>query len=56
MLSHVAHRAIAIYAVGGSGPIIKDYYKLDSGIQRSMIQSPGPITEENFVDHLGDQR
>ncbi|KAI9463461.1 hypothetical protein HD554DRAFT_2175564 [Boletus coccyginus] len=53
--NHITHRALVIYALGGPAAIIKDYYKRDSQIQRPMVESPHPITEENFVDHLGDE-
>ncbi|KAF8126363.1 hypothetical protein EV363DRAFT_1348442 [Boletus edulis] len=53
--NHMTHRAVAIYALGGSAAIIRDSYERDSRIHRAVIQSPKPITEENFVDHLGDE-
>ncbi|KAF8126386.1 hypothetical protein EV363DRAFT_1348460 [Boletus edulis] len=53
--NHITHRALAIYALGGSAAIIRDYYERDSRIQRPVVQSPEPITEENFIDHLGDE-
>ena len=55
-LSHITHRALAIYALGGPGAIIRDYYERDADIQRPAFESPEPITEENFVDHLGDEK
>ncbi|KAG9310842.1 hypothetical protein JVU11DRAFT_8695 [Chiua virens] len=45
----------AIYALGGSAAIIKDYYKRDSEMQRPAFESPESITEENFIEHLGDE-
>ncbi|KAI9463453.1 hypothetical protein HD554DRAFT_1313829 [Boletus coccyginus] len=54
--NHITHRALALYALGGPAAIIRDYYKRDSEIQRPMVESPHPITEENFVDHLGDDK
>jgi hypothetical protein len=56
MSSHIAHRALAIYAMGGSGPVIEAFYQQDSGIQRPAFASPKPITEQNFVEHLGDEK
>lgn len=53
--NHIAHRALAIYAMGGSGPVIEAFYQQDSGIQRPAFASPKPITEQNFVEHLGDE-
>ncbi|KAF9230917.1 hypothetical protein BU15DRAFT_56733, partial [Melanogaster broomeanus] len=54
--SHVALRALAIYALGGSASLIKDYYEQDAKDQRPRLKSPEPITEENFVEHLGDEK
>jgi hypothetical protein len=53
--NHVAHRALAIYALGGSGPVIETLYKQDIKLQRAAFASPHPITTQNFVDHLGDE-
>ncbi|KAI9463459.1 hypothetical protein HD554DRAFT_2040980 [Boletus coccyginus] len=54
--NYITHRALAIYALGGPAAIIRDYYKRDSEIQRPVVESPHPITEENFVDHLADEK
>ncbi|KAG1810528.1 hypothetical protein EV424DRAFT_1542900 [Suillus variegatus] len=51
--NHVTHRALAIYALGGSGPVIEAFYKRDIKIQKDAFVSPHPITAQNFVDHLG---
>ncbi|KAG6377856.1 hypothetical protein JVT61DRAFT_14637 [Boletus reticuloceps] len=53
--NHVTHRALAIYALGGPATIIRDYYERDGQTQRPAFESPEPITEENFVDHLEDE-
>ncbi|KAF9235893.1 hypothetical protein BU15DRAFT_64445 [Melanogaster broomeanus] len=53
--NHVTHRALAIYALGGSASLVKDYYEQDAKNQRPAFKSPEPITEENFVEHLGDE-
>ncbi|KAG1860779.1 hypothetical protein F4604DRAFT_1126059 [Suillus subluteus] len=53
--SHITHRALAIYAMGGSGPVIEAFYQQDSQNQRPAFASPKPITEQNFVEHLGDE-
>ncbi|KAG1773707.1 hypothetical protein EV702DRAFT_1243059 [Suillus placidus] len=53
--NHVTHRALAIYALGGSGPVIEAFYKKDIKVQRAAFVSPHPITAQNFVDHLGDE-
>jgi hypothetical protein len=54
--SHVTHRALAIYALGGSGPVIEKLYKQDIKLQKAAFASPHPITTQNFVDHLGDEK
>ncbi|KAF9230920.1 hypothetical protein BU15DRAFT_83023 [Melanogaster broomeanus] len=54
-LHHVSHRALAIYALGESASHIKDYYEQDAKCQRPPLKSPGPITEDNFVEHIGDE-
>jgi hypothetical protein len=54
--NHVTHRALAIYALGGSGPVIETLYKQDTKLQRAAFTSPHPITTQNFVDHLGDEK
>ncbi|KIJ13025.1 hypothetical protein PAXINDRAFT_170906 [Paxillus involutus ATCC 200175] len=53
--NHSTHRALAIYALGGSASLIKGYYEEDGKNQRPAFESPEPITEENFVEHLGDE-
>lgn len=53
--NHVTHRALAIYALGGSGSVIEAFYKRNINIQRDAFVSPHPITAQNFVDHLGDE-
>lgn len=53
--NHVTHRALAIYALGGSGLVIEAMYKQDSKTQRPAFVSPHPVTTQNFFDHLGDE-
>ncbi|KAG1751806.1 hypothetical protein EDB19DRAFT_2000665 [Suillus lakei] len=53
--NHITHRALAIYALGGSGSIIDAFYKEDMKIRRAAFVSPHPITAQNFVDHLSDE-
>ncbi|KAI6040216.1 hypothetical protein EDC04DRAFT_3111263 [Pisolithus marmoratus] len=54
--NHAAHRALALYALGGSGSLIKEFYEQDSREQLPAVESPEAITPVNFVDHLGDGR
>ncbi|KAF9219897.1 hypothetical protein BS17DRAFT_788621 [Gyrodon lividus] len=53
--NHITHRALAIYALGGSASLIKDYYEQDGKNQRPAFESLEPITEENFIEHLADE-
>ncbi|KAG6867506.1 hypothetical protein C0993_001915 [Termitomyces sp. T159_Od127] len=54
--NHIAHRAIAYWALGAAGDLIKAGYKADSSYQRPAFESPEKITEKNFKDHLGDRQ
>ncbi|KAI6116668.1 hypothetical protein EV401DRAFT_2266544 [Pisolithus croceorrhizus] len=54
--NHITHRALALYALGGSGSIIREFYTQDSQRQLPAVESPEAITLTNFVDHLGDGR
>ncbi|KAF8259250.1 hypothetical protein EI94DRAFT_1813630 [Lactarius quietus] len=54
--NHATHHALAIYSLGASPEIIEDAYKTAHDYLLPAIQSPGLITENNFVEHLGDAR
>ncbi|KAG5333941.1 hypothetical protein C0989_004595 [Termitomyces sp. Mn162] len=54
--NHIAHRAIAYWALGAAGDLIKAGYEADSSYQRPAFESPEKITEKNFKDHLGDRQ
>ena len=47
---------LAIYAMGASGELLREGYKVDAGDQRPIGKSPTPISQDNFADHLGDGR
>ncbi|TFK60287.1 hypothetical protein BDN72DRAFT_905098 [Pluteus cervinus] len=53
--NHSAHHALAIWALGAAGPIIKAAYEVDAKTQRPLYKSPGEITHENWMKHLGDE-
>lgn len=36
--------------------MIEAFYKRDIKIQKDAFVSPHPITAQNFVDHLGDEK
>jgi hypothetical protein len=50
------HHAIAIWSLGVDGAVIKAGYELHSKEQRPTYESPEPITESNFDEHLGDEK
>ncbi|KAH6905272.1 hypothetical protein BKA70DRAFT_1565248 [Coprinopsis sp. MPI-PUGE-AT-0042] len=54
--NHASHRAIALWAVGAQADIIHDGYKRDCGYEKPAIQSPQRITDDNFDEHLGDDK
>ncbi|KAF9446677.1 hypothetical protein P691DRAFT_794239 [Macrolepiota fuliginosa MF-IS2] len=54
--NHSAHRALAIWSLGGDAEIIGAAYKRDCGMQRAAYASPEEITEQNFAKYLGDER
>jgi hypothetical protein len=47
---------LALYAMGASGSLIEKVYKHDSAYQRPAVEPPEAITEENFIEHLGDEK
>ncbi|KAG1893872.1 uncharacterized protein F5891DRAFT_1131148 [Suillus fuscotomentosus] len=52
--NHITHRALALFVTGASGSLIEEFYKQDSTYQRPAVESPEAVTEENFIEHLGD--
>ncbi|KAL0570873.1 hypothetical protein V5O48_011084 [Marasmius crinis-equi] len=54
--NHLAHRAIAVWALGGSKDVIRKTFEVDSKIQRPRFDSPEKITRDNFGEHLGDEK
>ncbi|KAM6493037.1 Protein of unknown function (DUF4243) domain containing protein [Amanita muscaria] len=50
--NHIAHRILAVWAVGADGSVIEAGYKTDSTYQRPNFASPTAITSENFREHL----
>lgn len=59
--NHIAHHLLTLYALGAPAAIIKRAYALESAWQRPIslgLQAPevAPITDENFFEHLGDER
>jgi len=54
--SHAAHRAIALWALGADADVIRKSYETDCGYEKPLLKSPELITEDNFNEHLGDDR
>ena len=46
---------LAIYGLGASPEIIKDAYSRHNYL-KPAFDSPEPITDKNFTEHLGDAR
>ncbi|KAG2355188.1 hypothetical protein BDR07DRAFT_1613811 [Suillus spraguei] len=44
----------ALYAVGVSGSLIEQFYEQDNAYQRLAVEPPEVVTEENFIEHPGD--
>ena len=56
-LSHSSHHVLAVYALGASPELIRDvYYKTHVPKLLPALLSPGPISEANFTEHLGDEK
>ncbi|KAF8262311.1 hypothetical protein EI94DRAFT_1602907 [Lactarius quietus] len=54
--NHSTHHVLSIYTLGASPEIIADTYKTAHDYLLPAIKHPGPITEKNFAEHLGDER
>ncbi|KAG6856964.1 hypothetical protein H0H87_011634 [Tephrocybe sp. NHM501043] len=54
--NHIAHRAIANWALGAAGDLLKAGYEADSSYQRPAFGPPEQITIKNFKEHLGDRQ
>ncbi|KAI0367929.1 hypothetical protein BV20DRAFT_949395 [Pilatotrama ljubarskyi] len=53
--NHATHHLLAIYHLGANGANIEAAYKTHTSYQRKAYESPGPITRDNFHEHLGDE-
>ncbi|KAH9170231.1 hypothetical protein EDB89DRAFT_2072217 [Lactarius sanguifluus] len=53
--NHVTHHVLAIYGLGASPEIIENAYGTHDYL-KPAFESPDPITEKNFAEHLGDAR
>ncbi|KAF8259245.1 hypothetical protein EI94DRAFT_1616699, partial [Lactarius quietus] len=53
--NHVTHHVLAIYGLGASPQMIEDAYGTHDYL-KPVLESPDPITDNNFAEHLGDPR
>ncbi|KAI5121366.1 hypothetical protein M0805_001179 [Coniferiporia weirii] len=54
--NHIAHHLYANYALGAPPEALKAVYKAEEEYQRLAFDSPGAITDSNWIEHLGDER
>lgn len=54
--SHASHQFLAIYQLGGNGPLLEEAYQRHASYMRASFESPEPITHENYHEHLGDEK
>lgn len=53
--NHTAHYVLALYGLGANEELIRSMYAYETAKQRKVISPPMPITNENLVEHLGDE-
>jgi Questin oxidase-like len=53
--SHIVHHLLAKYAVGADSDVLNAAYDTDKVVQLPAYPSPGPITVDNWRDHLGNE-
>jgi Questin oxidase-like len=53
--SHIAHHLLAKYALGADSDVLRVAYDTDKVVQLPAYPSPGPITADNWRDHLGNE-
>ncbi|KAJ8081515.1 hypothetical protein PM082_007360 [Marasmius tenuissimus] len=54
--NHIAHHVIAVWALGAHEDIVRMGYDKNEFLQQPKGSSPEPITEQNWIEHLGDRR
>ncbi|KAH9992169.1 hypothetical protein BJV77DRAFT_456359 [Russula vinacea] len=53
--NHATHHVLAIYGLGASSEIIEEAYSRHDFL-KPAFDSPEPVTDKNFAEHLGDGR
>ncbi|KAI5121369.1 hypothetical protein M0805_001182 [Coniferiporia weirii] len=54
--NHITHHLYASYALGAPPEVLTAVYKAGGESQRPAFDSPGDITDSNWIVHLGDER
>ncbi|EMD35935.1 hypothetical protein CERSUDRAFT_124504 [Gelatoporia subvermispora B] len=54
--NHISHHLLALYYLGGKGPLMRAALEEDTAMQREYYGSPGKIDEKNYHEHLGDEK
>ncbi|KAI0739632.1 hypothetical protein C8Q80DRAFT_1222030 [Daedaleopsis nitida] len=54
--NHASHQLLAIYQLGANRPLIQAAYETHASYMRPSYESPEPITDQNFHEHLGDEK
>ncbi|KAF8671484.1 hypothetical protein RHS04_08372 [Rhizoctonia solani] len=52
--NHISHHLFAAYGIGAPGHVLQAAFDEHVGYQRLSYKSPGPITHENWKNHLGN--
>ncbi|KAI5120443.1 hypothetical protein M0805_009905 [Coniferiporia weirii] len=55
-INHITHHLYANYALGAPPEALEAVYKAEEKSQRLAFDSPGDITNSNWIEHLGDER
>ncbi|KAH9939658.1 uncharacterized protein BXZ73DRAFT_43383 [Epithele typhae] len=53
--NHNSHQLLAVYQLGANGAVIEAAYGNHASYMREAVESPEPITKQNFCKHLGDE-
>ncbi|KAI0076664.1 hypothetical protein K474DRAFT_1707993 [Panus rudis PR-1116 ss-1] len=54
--NHAAHHILAIFAMGADRTLLNAAYQTHAVYQRPLLESPGPIDEKNWKEHIDDER
>ncbi|KAI0262054.1 hypothetical protein BC834DRAFT_407294 [Gloeopeniophorella convolvens] len=54
--NHASHQILAVYGLGASADLIDQAYALQKNVQKPKPASPEGITDNNFLEHLGNPK